>query len=423
MQIKIKYGVLIILMMIVLFMLLRSKAYAGMNQDSIQDMLHAMVLDGYNGSDWADVYTNRIKEAEYLVVYRQYSPNNGNYQYYIHYNDIEPIVFITGALTPYEYVLIGNNVNNKYFNAKGGLGSLNGESVPIQSYGNSNCKIIWSNHDIYYDGILSHEADINGNEPTPEPEQLGFPIKFRYYTPAILRNVGIALTGIPIKDEAYFAKWDNPDNTKDYNVEIQYKGTYKIKKKKTITSLFPNYEQFTTSWHEIGEVHMTERQWSISHKAVDYGEQSPIYIDLKQQSGYDFNVTLMLLVEGVMRIRYVQYDAYGNVTGYGKWVSEYINESGANVYLTEDDGTIIPSEEYGMGQDVTNEPVTPDILNSVGSGLSSGIDAVSIIKDVSNSLLQLPSLMGLMFVMLPSVILNAITAGIGIIILLRIGGR
>ena len=208
-----------------------------------------------------------------------------------------------------------------------------------QNVTKSTNEILYSNYDIKLDGVLYHESD------SLHLSDIGVPLKFKYFTPALIREAGSALSGTHYHDDGYFmAEWDNADSSKGYNVQLQYKGTYKVKKDWSLEAFSP-YETYTSNWVDVAELNMNAYVWYGQDIYVDYGNQSPVYLNLVQKAGYTISASSMKMVEGVMRIRYVERDLLGNVVTYGKWTSSFINEKGTYTGVTDEDGNFIPSEE------------------------------------------------------------------------------
>ncbi len=276
---------------------------------------------------------------------------------------------------------------------------------------------------LYYgisSNLVYHSIDFEG----PQFEDVGVPLKFRYYTPSLLRRIGTSIIGSVSSQTGYFAaQWDNVDSNTGFNVQIQYKGIYDVKKDWVLEKFSP-YETFESDWIQLDEIHQNVKEWYKQDIYVDFKSESPILINLEFKSGYDIDPYSIKLKEGVMRIRYVQRNTDGYIEKYGNWVSAYINEAGANSYVTDDDGTIIDSEEYGQGYDYSSEKIQPTILKDIGSSSGELIDnTVETLKNTGTFFLGIPAFLGSVFPFLPGEVSTILIIGFGALIALKIFHR
>lgn len=291
--------------------------------------------------------------------------------------------------------------------------------------------IVYSNFDLknvtYNTGTSTFEVGsvLHVNDETPVYEDLGYPLKFRYFMPGMYGQSAenALLIGNNLHD--FQATWENSADVlnENYKVQLQYKGTYDVKKE-WILGVFSGYKRFTTVWHDIAEEDATALHWWKDEMYIDYGKEAPIYLDLKAQAGFTPSLTSMKQISGTMRIRYVSYDDEGNVVGLGKWVSATLDGEGANVVVVEEDGTIIPTEEYGeTGTDYTGEELNDNALEDIASSDKLLNSLNKAFTSIGTWLGQVPTLMGNVFTFLPPEILAFMTLAIGLVIVLRIMGR
>jgi hypothetical protein len=265
-------------------------------------------------------------------------------------------------------------------------------------------------------------ATPNWNDVPVVQELTELPLEFRYFMPGMYgQSVENALL-IGNNLHEFQATWENEDDTLGYNVQIQYKGTYKVKKESLLSS-FSNYETFTTEWHDIAEESMNVFHWWKDEVFIDFGKESPIYEDLKLQAGYSPSVNSMKQTSGTMRIRYLKYNDDDEVIGYSKWVSATINNEGATVVVTDDDGNPINTPEYGDGVDYTGEDLNPEALQDIAStdGLLNYMNTA--FQSIGNWVGQVPALLGSLFTFLPAELMKIIGIGIAMVIILRVMGR
>jgi hypothetical protein len=279
------------------------------------------------------------------------------------------------------------------------------------------------NSNVIYCNFTLMDSDggiINSNAA---PVDIGYPLNFRYFVPGMYGQSTDNALLIGNNLHQFQATWKNKDDTKDYHVQIQYKGTYMVKRE-WIIGAFSKYDTCSTEWHDIAEVPQSVLHWWEDEVNIDYGKTSPIYIDIKTKVGYEPSLVTMKQTSGTMRIRYLQYNANGDVIGYGKWVSECIKDGKAIVVVTEEDGTPVATPEYGeTGTDVTGEDLNPDAMKDIATtdGYLNIINTT--IKNIGEWIGEVPVLFQKLFLWLPEEMSNLLVFGLGIVIILRIMGR
>lgn len=248
----------------------------------------------------------------------------------------------------------------------------------------------------------------------PTLENIGYPLNFRYFLPGMYGQ-GLSkalLQGNNIHE--FQAEWTNADNTLGYKVQIQYKGTYKAKK-----SWLSSAVEVISDYIDIDEVDMSDMFWSKDEVFVDLGLNAPVYLNISDKLGFSPSLSSLTQIEGIMRVRYVAYDG-DYIRAYGNWVSACINGDGNTVAVVDDDGIVIPTDEYGDGEDYTGE----DLSDSYWDNLANSKDVITAVISGISALItgigQVPETLGSLMVWIPSDIWKLISLGIGCMVALGI---
>lgn len=255
-------------------------------------------------------------------------------------------------------------------------------------------------------------------------EDIGVPLKVRLYAPPINTAVkdlefesGLFNNNVYIKNK-YALYWENPIGIKGYQVEIQAKGIYNVKRK-GLAGINMDYEEYETDWQTVGLYDMNKKAVVIDEEKIDMSENGLLYESLKNKAGYEPNLSNMKKVKLIWRIRYRYGNSETREQYYGYWVQAEVDNNQAFVSVKDDNNETVSKPEYdSIGIDYTNEDIPRDIVQD------SNYDSIgNAINNLGDWIGQIPELLGKLFNFLPSEFLAILTIGITLIIILKIFNR
>lgn len=269
--------------------------------------------------------------------------------------------------------------------------------------------------------------DIDGSEiPIKYDGSLGIPqnVVYKYVDGQQVSQSGI-------KDHVHTLTWTNKDDSNGCNVQIQYGGTYKVKK-----SIFSSYETVNVPFTDICELSSLDKKYQISGNKFDLKSGGVIYNKITELVGYQPYQVISSTTSRSFRLRYLKYD--GDKLYYGKWVYANKDGNGGNTsYVGDEDGNVLEDEDYGTGVDTSesqnsNTPTSIsdffEMLLSPITDLFSNLNKLvsSLFTNANNiisSIGSVPVMLSKLLSFMPAEVWTIITLGMAVVILLRIFGR